>query len=122
MIDVCRKVMYADDLVTYSIEQTGITNNAGGVGGGAQEAWSQDEPGEDKGDVGLDGQQREKLYIRLEGKEIKQVGGGKQLLFNWSSVREIDFCKILEYLSRNYEAYETKLQCREFLVVLQATG
>ena len=49
--DVLRKMMYADNLAIIA-EQTRTTGSVGGMEGGVQEAWTENEPGEDRSDVG----------------------------------------------------------------------
>ena len=61
-----------------SREQTRTTGSVGGMEGVVQEARTENEPGENRSDVGW--HQREELnqreeLISLDGKEIKQVDG-----------------------------------------------
>ena len=53
MKDVLRKGMYANDLAIIAHTKTRTTGSDGGMEGGVQEAWTDNEPGEDRRDVGL---------------------------------------------------------------------
>ena len=53
MKDVFRKGMYANDLAMIADKKTRTTGSVGGMEGGVQEAQTDNEPGEDRSDVGL---------------------------------------------------------------------
>ena len=53
MKDVLRKGMYANDMAIIVHTKTRTTGSDGGMEGGVQEARTDNEPGEDRRDVGL---------------------------------------------------------------------
>ena len=56
-------------------EQTGITRNAGRMEGDVQETWTENEPGEDRSDVGWTAERGIEHQQQVEGKAIKQGDG-----------------------------------------------
>ena len=73
MNDDLRKGMYANDLAMIADKKTRTTGSVGEMEGGVQEARTDNEPGEDRRDVGLTSERG--LNISLDDKEFKQVDG-----------------------------------------------